>query len=39
MSAFSLCVEEKLSQLDKRNRRIAKKSTSYISFEIKMSAD
>ena len=39
MSAFSLYVEEKLSQLDKRHRRIAEKRISDILFEIEMSAD
>ena len=36
MSAFYLYVEEKFSQLDKRDRRIAEKRVSDILFEIKM---
>ena len=39
MSAFSRYVEKKLSQLDKRDRRIAEKRISDILFEIEMSAD
>ena len=39
MSAFSLYAEEKLSQLDKRNRRIAEKRISNILFGIETSAD
>ena len=39
LSLFSLYVEEKLSQLDKRNRRIAEKRISDILFKIEMSAD
>ena len=36
MSAFYLYVEEKFSQLDKGDRRIAEKRVSDILFEIKM---
>ena len=39
MSAFSLYVEKKLSQLDKHDRRIAEKWISDILFEIEMSAN
>ena len=39
MSAFSLYVEEKLTQLDKRDRRIAEKRISDILFENGMSRD
>ena len=39
VSAFSLYVEEKLSQLDKRHRRVAEKRISDVLFEIEMSAD
>ena len=38
-SAFSLYVEEKLSLLDRRNRRIAEKRISDILFEIEMSSE
>ena len=36
---FSLCIEERLSQLDKRHRRVAAKCISDVLFEIEMSAD
>ena len=39
MSAFSLYVEEKLSQLEKRDRRIAEKRISDILSETEISAD
>ena len=39
MCAFSLYIEEKLSQLEKRDRRIAEKRISDILFKTEMSAD
>ena len=39
MSVFSLYIEEKLSQLDNRDRRIAGQQISDILFEIEISAD
>ena len=39
MSVFSLYIEEKLSQLDKRHTRVAEKRISNVLFEIEMSAD
>ena len=39
MSTFSFYVAEKLSQLDKGDRRIAEKRISDILFETEMSAD
>ena len=39
LEQMNLYVEEKLLQLDKRNRRIAEKRISDVLFEIEMSAD
>ena len=39
MPAFSLQVAEKLSQLEKRDRRIAEKCISDTLFKVEMSAD
>ena len=39
VSSFFLYIEEKLSQLDKRHRRVAEKRIFKFLFEIKMSAD
>ena len=39
VSFFFLYIEEKLSQLDKRHRRVAEKRIFKFLFEIKMSAD
>ena len=39
MCAFSLYIEEKLSQLEKRDRRIAEKRISDILFKTEMPAD
>ena len=36
---FSLYIEERLSQLDKRHRTVAEKCISDVLFEIEMSAD
>ena len=39
MCAFSLYIEEKLSQLEKRDRRIAEKRISDILFKTEMPGD
>ena len=39
MSAFAVYVDEKMSQLDRRGRRIAEKRISDVLFDIEMSAD
>ena len=38
-SAFALCVDEKLSQLGKHNRRIAEKRISGVLFEVEMQSE